>query len=148
MAQQKMCVFDYTQRPFSEPVGDFVAALHPFVNVLYSPYYAILRQVDALRGLFVVRLLSAARSRMEQQYRDQATFIQQVADTFIQRGWRGPALVLLEAGRPLAFVGGQLFWLAQPALSLLTSTQRLERLARLLEDGDAVDALILQLEQE
>lgn len=140
-------MFDYTQRPFFEPVGDFGAALHPFVNVLYSPYYAILRQVDALKELFVVRL-SAARSRMEQQYRDQATFIQQVADTLIQRGWRGPALVLLEAGRPLAFVGGQLFWLAQPALSLLTSTQRLEQLARLLEDGDAVDALILELEQE
>lgn len=92
--------------------------------------------------------LTVTSNLMTQQHLDQANFIQQSADAIIRRGWRGPVLVLLEAGRPLAFVGGQLLWLMQPLAALVGSTQRLQQTAHLLEDATAVDALIARLEEE
>lgn len=65
-----------------------------------------------------------------------------------RRGLRTPALVALEAGRPLAFVAGQLVWMAQPALSLLWPRQEVGRIARLLETPDGWERLIQCLERE
>lgn len=84
---------------------------------------------------------------MEQQHSDQAALIQQIAETIIQRGWRTPALALLEAGRPLAFLGGQLLWLSQPLFASLLPAIRWREFAHLLEDSAAVEALIGQLER-
>lgn len=64
-----------------------------------------------------------------------------------QRGWRTPAIFLLEAGRPLAFLGGQLLWIAQPALALFISAESIGRLAHLLEDSEAVESLLSRLER-
>lgn len=73
---------------------------------------------------------------------------QQLARQIAQRGLRTPALVALEAGRPLAFVAGQLLWVAQPALSLLWPRQEVGRVARLLETPDGWEKLIHCLERE
>jgi len=75
-------------------------------------------------------------------------FIEQVAAAFCRRGLRLPALVALEAGGPLAFLGGQLLWLAQPALSLIFPGDVIRQSARLLEDPAAVTALVKRLEAE
>jgi hypothetical protein len=52
----------------------------------------------------------------------------------------------LEAGRPLAFVGGQLLWISQPVLGLLLPSNVIGQTARLLENPEAVTALIENLE--
>ncbi|MEW5988937.1 MAG: hypothetical protein AB1791_20115 [Chloroflexota bacterium] len=65
-----------------------------------------------------------------------------------QRGWAGPAQVLLEELRPLAFVAGQLLWVAQPALTLLWSRQTVGQVARLLEEPAALDDLLRQLDTD
>ena len=75
-------------------------------------------------------------------------FIEQVAAAFCRRGLRLPALVALEAGGPLAFLGGQLLWLAQPVLSLVLPADIVRQSARLLEDPAAVSALVERLEAE
>ncbi|MCI0395471.1 MAG: hypothetical protein L0332_02270 [Chloroflexi bacterium] len=72
--------------------------------------------------------------------------VEQFASAICRRGWQVPALIGLEAARPLAFLGSQLLWLAQPTLGLFFSHQNIDRLARLLEDPAAVEALIGQLE--
>jgi hypothetical protein len=74
------------------------------------------------------------------------SFISQVAETLCRRGLRLPALIALDVGQPLAFVGGQLLWMAQPALSPFLSTHTVHRMARLLEEPAAVEALIACLE--
>lgn len=73
-------------------------------------------------------------------------WIAQLADGLQRRGWRLPALVALEAGRPLAFLGGQFLWVAQPALSLFLPGDAIRRTAQLLEDPEAVAALLARLE--
>ena len=74
-------------------------------------------------------------------------FLEQVA-TFVEaRGLRQPALLALTAGRPLTFLGGQFLWVAQPALSLILPNQWIRQTARLLEEPEAVEALITRLER-
>lgn len=79
------------------------------------------------------------------QHENQA-FIDQLADLICRRGLQVPALVGLEAGRPFAFLGGQLLWVAKPALALFLSGNAVSRLAELLEEPAAVEALIATLE--
>ena len=75
------------------------------------------------------------------------TTIQSVARAVRRHGLRLPALLVLEAGAPLAPVAGQLLYVAQPLLSLVTGRSAIGDLARLLEDRNAVAALVDELEQ-
>ncbi len=77
---------------------------------------------------------------------EQETFLEQVTDAVCRRGLRLPALIALDAGRPLAFLGGQMLWLAQPALSLFLPGNTIRHLAQLLENPAAVAALVNRLE--
>lgn len=73
-------------------------------------------------------------------------FIQLVSERLRRSGLRIPALLLLEAGQPLALFAGQLFWLAQPALSLIWEGSQTGQLAQLLETPAALNRLIALLE--
>ncbi|MCP4428118.1 MAG: hypothetical protein GY803_26830 [Chloroflexi bacterium] len=77
---------------------------------------------------------------------EQDRFLNQVAGAISRRGLRFPALIALDAGRPLTFLLGQFLWVAQPALSLFGPSQALRQTARLLENPEAVAALIAHLE--
>jgi len=62
--------------------------------------------------------------------------------------WRFLALLIFEAGRPLAFLVGQLIWLAQPTLSLFWSSSTVSRWATLFEQPEQLDRLIADLHKE
>jgi hypothetical protein len=79
---------------------------------------------------------------------EQNVFIDQVAGAIQQSGLRQPALLVLDAGRPLAFLGGQLLWMLQPALSLLLPGKKISQMAQILEKPDAVSALVTRLETQ
>jgi hypothetical protein len=85
---------------------------------------------------------------MTSRGREQHDFASQVADRLRQLGLRQPALTALEIGRPFAFVAGQLLWLAQPLLGLLTPRDTLSQLAELLEEPESVGMLIESLGRE
>jgi hypothetical protein len=72
-------------------------------------------------------------------------FLDQITTSLKQRGLHTVALTLLEAGQPLVFVGGQLLWLAQPALGLFWPTERLGQIAQLMEDPAALHSLMHRL---
>ncbi len=84
----------------------------------------------------------------KQENVDQALteFVAETAVYIQQRGWTNLACFLLETGTPLAFVGGQMIWLAQPMLSLLLPSAQLERTALLLENPAALTALHKRLQ--
>jgi len=67
--------------------------------------------------------------------------LDQIVTSLKQRGLHTVALTLLEAGQPLAFIGSQLLWLAQPTLALFWPSSQVGQLAQLMEDPTAVSAL-------
>lgn len=77
---------------------------------------------------------------------DNQALVNQLADKIGQLGLRIPVLVGLEAGRPFAFFGGQLLWVAKPVLSLFFSGNTVSELAEMLEEPAAVESLIATLE--
>jgi hypothetical protein len=72
--------------------------------------------------------------------------IGEVVKAISDRGWQNAVIFLLEMGQPLALLGGQLLWILQPALSPFISADAVGRIARLLEQPDAVNDLINQLD--
>ena len=77
----------------------------------------------------------------------QTRFSEEIAAFLRRYRLRLPALILLDAGRPLTFFGGQLLWVSQPLFSLFGKSTQVARMARLLEEPQAVAQLIQQLEE-
>ena len=67
--------------------------------------------------------------------------IEQVANNICRRGFRVPALAVLESGPLLPFLGSQLLWVAQPALSLFMPSHTIRQAAELLDEPEALSLL-------
>ncbi len=65
----------------------------------------------------------------------------QIANDICRRGFRVPALVVLESGPLLPFLGSQLLWVAQPALSLFIPSHKVRQAAEILETPEALSIL-------
>jgi hypothetical protein len=78
---------------------------------------------------------------------NQTKFIEKVSNKINELGLAGPAIVLLEAHKPLAFVSSQLLLVAQPTLDLFFSRNHIRNLAELMADSGQVEALIVSLEK-
>jgi hypothetical protein len=83
---------------------------------------------------------------MTQLTPEQDVFLDRIVDAVQRFGLRPLALLALDAGRPLTFVGGQMLWLLQPALSLLVSGKQVAQLAQVLEKPETVSTLVTRLE--
>lgn len=75
-------------------------------------------------------------------------FINQVADKISQLGLTTPAILLLEAHKPLAFIGSQFLLVVQPALDPLLPSHVIRNTSDLLADPDQFERLIAILEQK
>ena len=84
---------------------------------------------------------------MSRQMERQEQILEQIVAAVERRGWRLPALFLLEAGQPLAFLGSQLVLIGQPLLGLFMPRQQLSDLAIFLETPGNVPRLIARLEE-
>lgn len=75
---------------------------------------------------------------------------QQLIDGFARRvaglGLTAPAILFLEMHKPLAFLGAQFLWAAQPLLSIGFSEADLRDFAAIIEDRAGVEELIDRLE--
>ena len=76
-----------------------------------------------------------------------SAFIEKIADKITNLGLTTPAILLLEANKPLAFVGSQLLLVAQPTLDLVLPQNLTRNTANFLADSDQVEQLIQKLEQ-
>jgi len=67
-------------------------------------------------------------------------------------GWLGqrrltvPAVLFLESVKPLHFVGSQMLVFLEPMVHAVTSGKDYTRFARLMEDGDALEAFLVMIE--
>jgi len=73
-------------------------------------------------------------------------FVQKVADKITHLGLAGPAILLLEANKPLAFLGSQLLLMAQPTLNIFVSPHLTQQTINLLTNSDQLELLIQVLE--
>lgn len=75
---------------------------------------------------------------------------QQLIDRFARRigalGMTAPAILFLEMHKPLAFLGAQLLWAAQPFLSVGLDDADLRDFAAIIEDRAGIEELIDRLE--
>ncbi len=72
--------------------------------------------------------------------------IDHFARRIIAAGMTAPAILFLEMHKPLAFLGAQMLWIAQPFLTLGFQDADIRDLALLIEDRANVQALINRLE--
>lgn len=72
--------------------------------------------------------------------------VTQVAAALHHAGLATPAYLALDAGRPLAFLGAQCLYIAQPALNLFLPRTTINQLAHLLEEPAGVELLLEKLE--
>jgi hypothetical protein len=77
---------------------------------------------------------------------DQVTFVGKIAQKLAKLGLAAPAVLLLEAHKPLAFISSQCLLVAQPTLNLFISPYFTQGLVDLLADPVQVDQLIAHLE--
>ena len=73
-------------------------------------------------------------------------FVEELANKIIDLRLTAPAILLLEAHKPLAFVGSQLLLIAQPTLGILLPKNLVENTANLLANPDQLETLITRLE--
>ena len=81
---------------------------------------------------------------LESQRRDK--LIDHLARRAAQMHLTAPAILFLEMHKPLAFVGAQMLWVAQPFLNAWLEAADIKDTALLLEDPAGVEALIHRLE--
>ena len=74
------------------------------------------------------------------------TFAEKVANKIRDLGLTAPAILLLEAHKPLAFIGSQLLLIAQPTLDLILPPTFTRNAADLLADADQLEYLMTDLE--
>ena len=70
-----------------------------------------------------------------------------LADFVVERRMTTPALMLLESGRPLNFVGSQLLAFMSPFVTMVFASNEYDRFVRLLEKRQSVDLLIETIER-
>ena len=69
-----------------------------------------------------------------------------MAEKIDKYGMGTPAIVFLEAGRPLSFIGGSLMWGAAPFLNIFVNDQYTREIALFREDRKNMEALISKIE--
>lgn len=77
---------------------------------------------------------------------DQTGFIDKIATKIADLGLIAPAIFLLEANKPLAFIGSQLLLVAEPTVDIFWPDSVTRNMADLLADPDQLDRLITSLE--
>jgi hypothetical protein len=87
-----------------------------------------------IRGIALIKIVSMS------------TFIAKLAAKITDLGLTGPAILLLEANKPLTFVGSQLLLVAQPTLDMFLKPDITQNMADLLADSAQVEQLIMTLE--
>jgi len=83
---------------------------------------------------------------MSQTLQRRDELIERLARRIVDLGLLAPAIVFLEAYKPLAFLGAQMLWVAEPFLKSAFHPNDLRDFATLMQDDEGTEALITRLE--
>ncbi|MHC4138295.1 MAG: hypothetical protein ACYSR1_00295 [Planctomycetota bacterium] len=79
---------------------------------------------------------------------DTKALISKLADFVVRRNMSVPTVMFLESVRPLNFVGSQAMVFFKPILSRFFTIDEYDKLATILENREAIDLLIKEIEQK
>ena len=74
--------------------------------------------------------------------------VERLAGFVVRRNMTTPALMALESGRPLNFLGSQLLAFFGPLLTFIFSTPEYDRFVLILEKRSSIDLIIQAIEKE
>jgi hypothetical protein len=94
----------------------------------------------------LVERLLAFDPTSENEERETAALLDDLAERIVSRHLETPAVLFLETGKPLAFLAGQSLVLATPLLGAFVPPDRLRRLAGVLDSPDRVEELLACIE--
>jgi len=77
---------------------------------------------------------------------EDGALLDELAGRIVQLHMAAPAILFLETGKPLAFLGSQALVFAEPMVRLFFTAPRYGDVTRLLEDRTNVEALIQRIE--
>jgi len=78
---------------------------------------------------------------------EDGALLDRIAARIVRFGMGTPAIFFLESVRPLNFVASQTMVLFGPLATAILPRQDYERLARILEDRQSVEALLVRIER-
>ncbi|MFQ3549329.1 MAG: hypothetical protein SNJ70_06225 [Armatimonadota bacterium] len=73
-------------------------------------------------------------------------FLNQVAEAVVKRGFELPAILFLEAHKPLSFVASQMLLVASPLFAPLIGFDKIDKLSYILSDRKNIEKLIEKIE--
>lgn len=98
--------------------------------------------LDSLRHAFAVKDEEAGDFDAEERQ-----LAERVATFIVRRRMTAPAVMLLESGRPLNFLGSQLLAFLSPFATLLFSSEEYDRFVRFLEKRSSIDLILDAIEE-
>ena len=78
---------------------------------------------------------------------EEEKFIDETARRIVEMGMEFPAIVLLESSKPLAYMGGQLFYMITPFLSVFNLEQTGLRYKNFFEKRENIERLLKRIEE-
>jgi len=84
---------------------------------------------------------------MEEHREMEEELITKVVDRIKRMGLEAPAILFLEAHKPLAFIGGQILYFSRPFLGLIFGFQDVSLFAKILSTPGGVERLLEKLEE-
>ncbi len=79
---------------------------------------------------------------------DDIEFIEWIAEQTVRRGLAMPAVLFIESSKPLTFIGASMMHVTSPIFNAIFSSQTsFDRLARLMEDRENAERLLLAIER-
>ncbi|MCK9224519.1 MAG: hypothetical protein M0R46_03880 [Candidatus Muirbacterium halophilum] len=73
--------------------------------------------------------------------------ITELANMVVNRNMTVPAILFLEAYRPLSFIGSQAMLVFKPVVSLIRSFKSYDILQKILEERDGIEIVIKEIER-
>lgn len=84
---------------------------------------------------------------MEEDRELEEEFLNRVVERIKRMGLERPAVLFLEAHKPLSFIGGQFLYFSLPFLGLLVGFQNVSTFAKILSTPGGVERLLRKLEE-
>ncbi len=103
--------------------------------------YIIIMKLRILKNAFEIK-----QTKPDELGEKEQAILEKLARKINKYGMALPAIIFLESVKPLSFVAGQVMVFFKPFISAFFNTREYDLLASMLEDRNAIEALLKKIE--